>query len=336
MTLILPQPRLDLTINGDKASSAFMSDVLSFTYTDEAHGKSDSVDVQMQDGFGLYRAASGPGKHDIIEATIGYLGGAALPCGEFECDTPKASGSRSGDTFNINGTSTATSKKLRTKSTEAFEKQNLSQIVEKVTARNGLSLVSDIDDIYFERQTMRRERDLQFLRRLAEDTGHYFTVKGKQAVFIKRESLEEQSPVHIFSLEAHDYLKNWSCQEETTGTYSEAQVQYVDVQSNKLIKATAKDEEVTTGDVLNITERAENQGQAERKAKSRLAFANDIKCTGQLDLVGMTDIIAGTIIGLDSSFGRYAGRYLVETSRHSISRSSGYTTSPQIKRIGAL
>jgi len=336
MALILPQPILQLTINGDIVSSAFMSDVLSFTYTDEFHGKSDSIDIELQDANGLYRAKNGPQKHDIIEASIGYVGGVLLPCGQFECDAPKGSGSRGGDKFTIQATSTATSKKLRTLETKAFENQKLSEIVKQELAEAGLSHVGDIEDISYTRITRRRERRLQFLKRIAEDTGHYFAVKGTQAVFTSRESIEEQASSHLFSLIHDDFLKSWDMTEETAQTYSTAKVQYKDSLENRLLEALAKDDEVETGDELVIKERVENEEQAQRLAEARLKKANDIKMTGSLDLVGMTSVISGLTIGLDNSFGRYEGKYLAGPTRHSITRSQGYSTSADIKRVGDL
>ena len=334
--LLLPQPILELTINGDKVSSAFMSDVLSFTYSDEFHGKSDKIEVELQDGDGLYRAGNGPQKHDIIKAKIGYVGGQMLPCGEFEIEDISASGGRGGDKFTISATSTATSKKVRSKQSEAFEKQKLSQLVKKITARNGLELVGDFDDITFNRITKRREGDLEFLRKIAEDTGHYFTVKGKQAVFVKREAIEKQEPILIFSLTNRDYLKSWNMKEESSGTYSKAEVEYFDGKKNKNHKGEAEDKDVKTGDVLKIKERVESPAHAKKLAKARLDAANDIKLTGSIEFVGLPDLIAGVIIGLDETFGRYKGKYLIGPSDHSITRGGGYVGRAELKKVGEL
>ena len=327
----LPSPDLTLIVNGVDVSADMASDVLSFTYQDFHDGQADEVEVELRDDLGLLRGAWRPEHGDIVEAAIGYKNGGLLDCGRFEVDEPTASGSRgSGDTLTFRAIAAAPSKALRTKNTAAYENQNIEQIANKIAGKHGLSVVGEIDKVKFKRITQRQKRDLEFLSELAEDYGHYFTNKGNNLVFIKRESLESRPAVRtITRLEVTSY----NLKDSTHKTYSKAKVQHLSSEKKKLITAEATDSSVKTGDTLNVAERVEDETQAKKLAEGRLAKANDEKRTCSITLVGDMLLVAGQVIALDASFGRWAGRYLVRTARHTIARGSGYSTEIEVKGL---
>lgn len=327
----VPQPFLQLVVNGKDVTSDLDPHVLDFSYEDKLHGKADEIEVTLRDDAGLWRGAWRPEHGDLVEAAIGYRGGPVMPCGLFEVDEPEASGDRSGgDVLTFRALSAKPSTGLRTKRTEAYEDQGLSDIAGKVAARNGMTLTGEIDDVRFKRVTQRRERDLEFLTRLAEDTGHYFTAKGAQAVFASRASVAGREVVRAFDLVAGTPIVRWRLKEPTHRTYSKARVQYLDPDRKQLITVEAEDVRVKTGDTLSIDERVEDEASAKRLAQSRLDAANAEGRTGSLDLVGDPLLVAGQVIELGSTFGKYAGRWLVNSARHRISR-GGYTTAIEIK-----
>ena len=87
-----------------------------------------------------------------------------------------------------------------------------------------------------------------------------------------------------------------------------------------------------SGDTLKIDDRAESQAHAERLCQARLARANDRLGTGSLTSVGDPSLVAGQVIELGRTFGKYAGRWLVTAARHRFSP-AGYSTSIDIKLI---
>ncbi|EGP57884.1 phage late control gene D protein (GPD), putative [Agrobacterium tumefaciens F2] len=324
------KPYFSLIYRGVDISSDIKPMTTSITYTDKAHGEIDEIDVTVQDKDGLWKNDWLPEKGDTMALTIFDGAGGVLPCGTFEMDEPEASGSRSGDEMTIRGLAAPISKPLRTQKTRAFEKQSLRQIVEKVAGENSLSVEGDIEEQNFQRVTQRRERDLEFLTRLAEDTGHYFSVRGNRAIFTSIKSVDGRAAALTIShAQLGLQLLNYRFRFQTDKTYSKAKVTAMDENQKSKIEAEVEDSDVKTGDVLNITgERVENAAQAEKLAKSRLHRKNRKSLSGSVELVGNVSAVAGVVVET-SGFGRYDTLLVIDSSRHTMSR-GGYTTGAEL------
>lgn len=324
------KPYFSLVYQGIDISSELDPQTTSITYTDNHHGKVDEIDVTVQDKDGRWKGSWKPESGDTMVLTI-YDGlGGVLPCGTFEMDEPEASGSRSGDTMTIRGLAAPITKPLRTEKTRAFEKQTLRQIVQKVAGEAGLSIEGDIEDQRFERVTQRRERDLEFLTRLAEDTGHYFSPRGTRAIFTSIRSIDGQAAALTIShAQFGTTLLDYRIRDQTADTYSKAKVTALDEDKKEKIEAEEEDGDVRTGDTLRIAgERVENPAQAKALAKSRLHFKNRKKRSGSITVVGNVRLLAGVIVDL-VDFGKYSGPLLVDRSSHTMTR-GGYTSSGEL------
>ena len=328
----LPKPFVSLVVNGVEAGSEFMPFLLSFEWTDHLHGKADEIVVKLQDAQGLWRGPWRPERGDVVAAAVGYLGGAVMDCGTYEVDVPRASGSRSGDVLEFRATSAFASRQLKTKRPKEYRKKTLRQIITEVAGRNGYGVSGDIRDIFFTYKRQRRERDLAFIRRLAEDYGHFVSLKHRKLVFYKREQLEKAAPVRFFELADGATITEWEAQEKADKIYRKAKVKYLDPDKKKLIEAQAEDPKAKTGDELKIDERVENAGQARQLAKGRLKKTNEDRLTARLTLIGDPLLCAGQKVALGGTFGQYAGEYLIHTARHRVERAS-YTTTVELKGI---
>ncbi|WP_439605395.1 phage late control D family protein [Shinella sp.] len=325
-----PKPRFSLIYQGKDISNEMDPQTTSITYTDNHHGKVDEIDVTVQDKDGRWKDSWKPEAGDTMELIIHDGAGGVLPCGVFEMDEPEASGSRGGDTMTIRGLAAAITKPLRTEKTRAYEKQSLRQIVQKVAGEAGLSIEGDIEDQRFERVTQRRERDLEFLTRLAQDTGHYFSVRGSRAVFTSIRSIDGQAAALTISYQQlGTSLLDYRIRDQTAETYSKAKVTALDEDKKEKIEAEEEDGDVRTGDALRIAgERVENAAQARALAASRLHFKNRKKRSGSISVVGNVRLLAGVIVDL-VDFGKYSGPLLVDRSSHAMTR-GGYTTSAEL------
>ena len=328
----LPEPFVSLIVNGVDVGSELTPFLLSFEWTDHLHGKADEIAVKLQDADGLWRGPWRPERGDLVEAAIGYLGGPMMPCGTYEVDVPRASGSRSGDVLEFRATSAYQSKALKTRRPKEYEKKKLRTVIEEVAARNGYQVSGRIREIFFEYKRQRRERDLAFIRRLAEDFGHFVSLKHGKLVFYLREELEQAEPVRVFELAEGTTITEWEAQEQADRIYSHARVKYFDPDRKRLIEGKAEDPQARTGDELKIDERVENRAQAEALAKGRLKKANEDRRTARLTLVGDPLLCAGQKVVLGMTFGKYAGEYLIHVARHRIERAS-YTTQIELKGV---
>jgi len=328
----LPEPVVQLIVNGVDVGSELMPYLLSFEWTDHLHGKADEIAVRLQDAAGLWRGPWRPERGDLVEAAVGYRGGPMMPAGTYEVDVPRASGSRAGDVLEFRATSAYQSKALKTRRPKEYERKKLRTIIEEVAARNGYSVSGKIRDVYFAYKRQRRERDLAFIRRLAEDYGHFVSLKHGRLVFYLREELEQAAPLRLFELAEGTMITEWEAQEQADRIYSRATVKYLDPDRKKLVEAKAEDPKAKTGDELKIDERVENRAQAEALAKGRLKKANENRRTARLTLVGDPLLCAGQKVVLGPTFWRYAGEYLIHVARHRIERAS-YTTTIELKGV---
>lgn len=325
------KPHFQLIYRGIDISSELAPMVTSVTYTDLYHGEVDEIDVTVQDRDGRWKGSWKPEAGDTMQLTIFDGRGGVLPCGSFELDEPDAEGDRGGDRMVMRGLAAPISKELRTEKTRAFEKQSLSAIVGRVAGEAGLSLEGQIDNLTFERITQRRERDLEFLTRLAEDTGHYFSVRGSRAIFTNFASVDGQNAaLTVRHAAIATTLVSYKLREQTHDTYSSAKASYLDRDRKETVTAEETDAKVRTGDTLKISgERVESPANARALAKSRLHFANRKRRSGSIEMVGEVRLVAGAVIDM-ADFGQYSGRYLVDSSTHTMTR-GGYTSSAELK-----
>lgn len=327
------EPVFRLIYRGMDISSEMDPHLISCTYTDKVHGEADDIEVTVQDREGLWRGEWCPEHGDKVELWIGYKGLPLVPCGEFEIDEPNARLGRGGDTFSFRGVSAPVTKSVRSTKSRRYENQSLKQVAQKIADQHGFEIVGTPPEIVFEQLAQRRERDLEFLSRMSEDYGVYFSVKGKKLVFVKREELHEREPVFILRAESDDYL-TLDLKRSADKTYSKAKATYFDGNEKKKIEVEIEDSKVKSGDTLRIDDRVESVGQAQALAKSRLEKENLKKQTGSALMVGNPLLLAGNRIELDEGCGRWAGGYLIQQSRHHIVRGQGYTTSIEFALAG--
>lgn len=89
----------------------------------------------------------------------------------------------------------------------------------------------------------------------------------------------------------------------------------------------------TSADELRINQRAPDADSAQAQADAALADANDERAGGNLTLPADRRLVAGAVVTLDASWGRFAGAYLINQARHNKRRSSGTTADIEIRRM---
>ena len=87
----------------------------------------------------------------------------------------------------------------------------------------------------------------------------------------------------------------------------------------------------TTGRVLYINKRIENQAQAERMAKAELRDKNRKEQTASLSGMGDTRFRAGTVLDIQG-WGRFDSKYVIAQATHTFSADGGYTTSLELEK----
>lgn len=328
--LDLGQPIARLTYNGVLLWDAISSDVIDLTFTDNIEGEADEISLTVHNASGKWFREWRPEHGDEIKGEFGYVGGILVPIGTFYVDKPCAKGGRGGDTFSTSGQSAPITKALRTKKTKAFEKQKLGDIAKKVASEHGMQIVGTPPDISFERITQRRETDLAFLKRLAEDYGAFFKVAGKKIVFMQRSEVYGREAIRTLSKSEREII-SYTLNYEAAKTASKAKASYYDGNQKKKIEVEVEDKQVKTGDTVRTDDRVENEGQARALAKSKLQKANLKQWTANMTLVGDPLLLAGQNVML-SGYGRWDRKYSITRARHQLTR-SGLTTAVEMAGV---
>lgn len=326
------KPIFKIVYAGKDITSDISSSLLSVTYTDHAEGESDEVEVAIEDSEGLWRGDWYPTKGEKLTLSIGY-DNQLMPCGTFEVDEIELSGPP--DTLTIRALAAPIKGALRTKNSSAHENKTLREIASTIAQKNGLTVTGEIEDIRFTRVTQNRETDLGFLKRISYEYGHVFSVRDKQLIFTTIYKLEEGDAVQVID---RSDIADYSIRDKTASSFKKAELKYANPADKKVVDA-SKDEDdskdITKGDTLFMTTKAENKKQAEQKAKAALHRSNSRQQEGTISLEGQPLLVAGNNFEL-TGLGQLSGKYHIVRSRHKITRSAGYSTDLDIKRVGYI
>ena len=323
----VPKPQWRLIYLGKDISRDIAPMMTEVIYTDHVHGRSDEIEVMLEDGKGQWRGAWYPTKGDQIELAIGYEGVAMVPCGVFKVDELEMDGPP--DRVRLKGVAAPVDLALRTKRTAGYENTTLKEIAAEIAERHGLELVGEVLDMAFDRVTQNQERDLEFLKRLAEEHGQAFSVRGKKLIVIDLTVLDAADPVE--SLDRSD-LTRYQIRDKTHQVYKKCIVSYHDDDRKTLIEHCETAEDVESGDTLRLRIRCENLKQAETKAQAALKQRNRLRTQGSITLAGRPRLVAGNNITI-TGLGRISGKYQVKKSVHRISKAAGYGTTAEVHRV---
>ncbi len=318
-------PTFKIEYNNKNITKDVSKYVTNIDYTDFEHGQSDEISITFEDSESLWQGAWIQSKGDSLRLFIGYVGEKLLNCGIFEIDeiqfeTPP-------DTLTVKALATGITKALRQKNSVAYENKTLKQIANSIAKKHGYKLVGNIDDVKVERITQNQQKDLTFLKKLAEQYGYIFKIAENNLVFYKTEKLINAKTARI--LYKSD-LSRISLTQKTSGTYKAVTVTYHNPKTGKKVSATAKNTKVTKGDTLKLNVRCESKQQALLKAKAALSKGGNNKIEGSIDLIGNPNLVAGLNIEL-KNIGNFSGKYHITEAHHTIDKSSGYATSLEVR-----
>lgn len=201
------------------------------TYTDYLHGQSDELEVTLEDIRGLWRGPWYPSKGDRLDLKIGYDTEPLLPCGRFQVDTVELGGPP--DTVTIRGLAADVSAPLRTKQSRAFESVTLADIAGRVARELGLELVGDVTGPTLRRVSQANETSVAFLKRLAEEYGYVFSIRGGKLTLYDLLTIEALPPV--LTIDRTD-LRSYRLKNGTQGTYVACEVTFLDPETGKTLK----------------------------------------------------------------------------------------------------
>lgn len=325
---MIEKPNAQLFYKGVNIWNDIVNEVVSLTVVDNLDDEADELQLTVKNDHGRWFNAWFPTLNDEMRVSLGYTDGRFIYLGTFYLDEPTATGDSGGDLFSLRGQSKPVDKAMKTPKTKDHEGKALRQIAKETLSAHGLEMVGTPPAITFERITQRREFDLAFLARLANDYGSFFSVKGGKGVFVDRDELFKRAPARIVT-RGGPSLVDYNLTHKSDGTHSRARVTYFDGQKRKMINVEVEDRDILTGDTLRIDERVESEDQAKKLAKSRLQKSNMQAFSGSVTFVGDPLLQAGQTLQL-ADFGVFDRKYAIVRARHQID-ASGYTTNIEIE-----
>jgi len=341
LTLPANMPRSQFTVRyAQKDVTSDLSPyLLSLTYTDYLTDQSDELELELEDVDGRWKNAWYPGKGDTLTVAIGWQGQDLVQVGTFQIDEIEFEGGPS--TVRIRALAASIGQSLRTIEHAAFENTTLDAVAKRIAARHGLELTGKIEPIALDRLTQ-SESDGVFLTKLAGEYDYAFKVVGNRLVFHAIADLMASDP--IASIAVSDFAPGWRIRDQIKEVPKSATVKSHNPKTNKLVSYSVNNDgtisaspasvskATTSADTAKRTTRTSNAAQADAKARCELARANREQTQGSASLQGRPRLVAGSVLTLTGA-GRLDGNYLIQTSRHTLTRSGGYVTDVEFCRV---
>ncbi|ECI4008073.1 phage protein D [Salmonella enterica subsp. salamae] len=338
-SLPVPEPVFVLRYNLKDITHDITAYATSITFTDKLSGESDELEVELEDSEQRWRDAWYPGMGDTLALQLGFQGKPLTDCGGFSIDEIELSGPP--DSVSIRGRSAPVTRAMRTKSNRGFENTTLAAIAGRIARKHKLKLEGQIEPLTLERITQYGESDLAFLKRLANDYGYMVKVTPQKLIFSHLGKLRDAPVVRTITPQE---VSRWTLRDTLHEVYKGVKNKHQNSQTRTLVtfnadnttttrteKKTRSSGMSTSSDIINTSDRVQNDEEARAKGKAKLDRKNEYKHAGTLSLEGDLSLRAGASVML-SGFGKSDGKWLIISARHSLARSSGLTTDIDIAR----
>lgn len=330
---------LVLEYNGKIVTEYLADSLLEFTYTDAASGDLDDIDIRLEDRARKWQGPWTAAEGDKIKATIRTVnwGGPGeikkLFLGSFEVDSGMVEGPP--DTVSIKATSLPVYSGARhEKRTKSWEKTQLKTIASEIAKRAGLALLYEAtDNPTYDRIEQTDMSDMAFLLDTVKKEGIAAKVSNGKLVLFDEFRYETKPTIAMITKDKDnvlDYSFSWSF---ASKAYRSASLTYTDSSKKKTYKATFTPPGAPkSGPVLKLNDQVSSDAEALRTARKRLREKNKEYGKGSLTLMGDIRMATGLTIDI-KGWGKYDGKYIIESCTHAVSGSGGYTTSLQIRKV---
>jgi len=332
--MALRRPTYELTWKGKNAKKTLDPYILDLIFLDREEGESDELEFTLDDKKGLWRNEHYPTKGDTLELKIGWVDGVLDPCGTFQIDEVEVYRGYVGDRVKVKGLSAIITSVLRTKQDFRYENITFKRLATTVAARAGMSVTGITDNITIAGISQHEETSLSFLRRVAYMYGYIFSIKSQKIVFTKVENLQARPVV----TRIHPGLLNQIVITDATDlTFKAARHTYIDPATGKKIQYEHQGSGSSVKqDIWESEGFVENRQQAELRAKANWLRSQNGSVSGTMDFAfGVSGILAGNNIEI-VNMGKVSGVYHINSTRHSVSASTGAQLSADVHKVGEV
>lgn len=226
--------RIRIEYAGANISRDIARDLVRFTWTDNASGRADDLEITLKNDHGAWSGEWYPAQGDSIRAWI-IIAAGEVYCGEFQIDEVRFSAPPA--IFSIRAQSADTKAARNTKKSVAWEGARLSEIARDIATAAGLDLVFDAPaDPYFDRVEQSRETDLAFLNRLCKAEAYGLKITDGQIAVYSAEAYDARAPIGRLDALSGDLIA-WALGVKSDELASSVRTAYLDPDTGKLIES---------------------------------------------------------------------------------------------------
>ncbi len=318
-------PCVEITVDGVPVAGQFYERLISVTVTDEEGLKSDTVDIELNDGPPNFLAL--PRKGAVISVKMGY-GNNLVSKGQFTAD--KISLDCLPYKMSISGKAAdLRSGKLKERQERAWDKAKLGDIIAEIAGESGLApaVDGDLAGHTYDWIGQQDETNIHFLRRLADRHNALFAIKQGRLLFARRGSGLSASGSSLGSIIlTPSVIKTGTLKVDINDRtkYSKVVSYYQDADKAKRVGIEAEAD--ADGDsVYRIPEAFSSPAEADKAARAKAKELARGEGAVSVTVLGDADIEAGLPLlfaqvrpGLDGV------PYIIKTARSKYTKTSGF------------
>ncbi len=292
-------------------------------------GESDTCEISLDDSAGQLQM---PRDDADIEVRLQWSDGGGAVTFRGKTDEPESQGSRGGGTvINITARATDMKDKSKEKKTKHKDAATFEEAAKEFGKLAGLNVKVSGDIVQKKRDywAMQNESFMSWGTRIASELGATFKIRGKDAVFILRNSNDSVSGQLLPTVQAIYGVNiiDWQIRPtQNRPRYNRSVVRWYDNKEAKWKEETVQISDETARVPLIDTRKFADQGRARDRAESNAKEAERGKGGGQITIDGDPEAQAQglcRIAGLRAGINR---EYRVSEATHSYSRDGGWVT----------
>lgn len=311
------KPQVVITYQGRDVSADFAPILRSVSFKDTLDGRAGQAEIVLSNSFGYFLGDWYPQVDHTIGLLMGYQDAPMIDGGQFWVDEVSLSGSSSGDECTIRALSLRSSELNGQVFKQYHEARSLADIVNETAGAIGCTVSGDLSG---EWSGLQNETGLQFLCRIAHQTGRILKVEGTRLVFYK---IEQLGTIGQLEIKRSD-VRSYAIKDVAAGRVSKCTVKWWDAKNKKQIEGSYSSSVKGGGEIVSWQE-VKTTAEARNKARDLVTDRNKTGVEFSIEMVGDVRLRAGVAVDM-VGFGRFDKTYYINEATHSFS-SSGYTTS---------
>ena len=319
---------LKVIYNNANISAEINKNLLRYSFTDNASGCADDLQLTLEDTKSLWSGSWLPAKGSNLKAWLSDSS-YTLPIGSFSVDEVEINGPPS--TVSIKGVSVPTGSSIWDEyKTQVWEETQLSVIAHEIAVNSKLKLFYDTTyDPMYDRLDQNNETDISFLMRLCNNAGLCLKVSSGQVIVFDSSKYEAMPCIATIAKTGSNVI-SYNARSSTRGIYSAVRVEYEGT-GEPIIYEYTPPNAPNTGRTLVINDRVTDLAEAEILAKNKLRIANMAESVFTLTKVLDIRLVAGVNVSL-SGWGKFDGKYFVSSVNHTAGV-SGHTTRLTLQKV---